>query len=493
MVFSAVRRVGAVVAVAALALTMAPPATADPSNPEFPSSDEIERARRGAEGTATEVGRMEAQLAAAGARTDRLALQVGQAVEAYNGARVRLQQAEQDAMAAQRTAAEARTELETSRDALGLLAAAVYRSGGDAAGLSAFLLAADPHDLMSRMSALQSIGDSRQHALDEFRAAQAHATVLEARAEHLVEQRRSSALRVERAKAEAEARLAGQQRAVAQIATQRETLVRALAVARHTTVRLERARQDGLERQREEAARRAAEARAREQAREAARQAEAAREKAREAARQAEVARQADENRRVDEARQADDARRAEDARKADEARKADDARKADAASRTPEKPSDPDPAPAPAPAPKPEPKPEPAPAPPPLPSTNGSGSVERAIDFARSQIGRPYQWGADGPSSYDCSGLTMRAWEQGGIGLPHYSVAQYERSEKIPVTELRRGDLVFYASDPGNYRSIYHVALYIGDGQMIEAPYTGENVRMSSIWRGSLFGAARP
>jgi cell wall-associated NlpC family hydrolase len=86
-----------------------------------------------------------------------------------------------------------------------------------------------------------------------------------------------------------------------------------------------------------------------------------------------------------------------------------------------------------------------------------------------------------------------MRAWEQAGVSLPHYSVAQYERSEKVAVTDLRRGDLVFFASDPGNHRSIYHVGLYIGGGQMIEAPYTGENVRVSSIWRGSLFGAARP
>jgi cell wall-associated NlpC family hydrolase len=468
------------------------PATADPSAPVFPSADEVERSRQGAAGTATEVGRMEAQLAAAGARTDRLALEVGQAVEAYNGARFRLLQAQQDAMDAQRSAADARTALETSRNALGQLAAAAYRSGGDAAGLSAFLLAADPHDLMSRMSALQSIGDNRRQVLDEFRAAQAHATVLEARAQRLVEQRRASALRVERAKAEAEQRLAGQQLVAAEIATQRETLVRALAAARNTTVSLERARQDGLERQREEAARVAAEARAREQAREAAREAAraAAREQAREAARKAEADRQADETRRADEARQADDARRAAEARGAEAARTAaEEARRADDASRTPEKSSVPDPAPAPEP--KPEPKPEPAPAPP--PSSNGAEAVDRAIDFARSQIGLPYQWGADGPGSYDCSGLTMRAWEQGGIGLPHYSVAQYERSTKVPVTELRRGDLVFFGSDPGNHRSIYHVGLYVGDGQMIEAPYTGETVRVSSIWRGSLFGAARP
>jgi cell wall-associated NlpC family hydrolase len=86
-----------------------------------------------------------------------------------------------------------------------------------------------------------------------------------------------------------------------------------------------------------------------------------------------------------------------------------------------------------------------------------------------------------------------MRAWQQGGVGLPHYSVAQYESGQKVGLNDLRRGDLVFFASSSSDYTTIFHVGLYIGDGQMIEAPYTGENVRISSIWRSSLFGAARP
>jgi cell wall-associated NlpC family hydrolase len=78
-------------------------------------------------------------------------------------------------------------------------------------------------------------------------------------------------------------------------------------------------------------------------------------------------------------------------------------------------------------------------------------------------------------------------------VALPHYSVAQYEQGQKVALTDLRPGDLVFFAHDAGNFRSIYHVGLYIGSGQMIEAPYTGETVRVSSIYRSSLFGAARP
>ncbi|MBA2770300.1 MAG: C40 family peptidase, partial [Sporichthyaceae bacterium] len=121
------------------------------------------------------------------------------------------------------------------------------------------------------------------------------------------------------------------------------------------------------------------------------------------------------------------------------------------------------------------------------------SSGASAAIAYARAQVGKPYEWGADGPGSFDCSGLTMRAWEQGGVSLPHYSVAQYERAAKVPISDLRSGDLVFFASDPADYRSIYHVGLYIGGGQMVEAPYTGESVRISSIWRASLVGAARP
>ena len=124
--------------------------------------------------------------------------------------------------------------------------------------------------------------------------------------------------------------------------------------------------------------------------------------------------------------------------------------------------------------------------------SRGNSSGAEAAIAYAQAQLGKSYRWGAAGPDTVDCSGLTREAWQQGGVAMPHYSVAQYAQSQKIPLSELRRGDLVFFASG-SDYRSIFHVALYLGNAQMVEAPYTGENVRISSIWRSSLFGAARP
>jgi cell wall-associated NlpC family hydrolase len=121
------------------------------------------------------------------------------------------------------------------------------------------------------------------------------------------------------------------------------------------------------------------------------------------------------------------------------------------------------------------------------------SAAAERALDYAYAQLGKPYEWAADGPDTFDCSGLTMRAWQRGGVQLPHYSVAQYGQSAPLDLADLRRGDLVFFAADLSDHRTIYHVGMYVGGGQMIEAPYTGETVRVSSIWRASLFGAARP
>lgn len=109
-------------------------------------------------------------------------------------------------------------------------------------------------------------------------------------------------------------------------------------------------------------------------------------------------------------------------------------------------------------------------------PSVSGSGKGAAAVKAAESQIGRPYVWGASGPSSYDCSGLTMWAYNKVGISLPHYTVSQYQAAKSHPsMSSAQPGDLIFFGSD------MHHVAMYVGGGKMVEAPYTGANVRISS------------
>ncbi len=127
-------------------------------------------------------------------------------------------------------------------------------------------------------------------------------------------------------------------------------------------------------------------------------------------------------------------------------------------------------------------PPPPPRPAPAPAAAPRPSGGAQAAIAFARAQIGEPYVWAADGPDSWDCSGLTMGAWATGGTSLPHYSVAQYEQSTPIAAGDLRPGDLLFWGSS-SSPSSIYHVALYTGDGMMIHAPRTGRDVEEVSMY----------
>jgi cell wall-associated NlpC family hydrolase len=103
-------------------------------------------------------------------------------------------------------------------------------------------------------------------------------------------------------------------------------------------------------------------------------------------------------------------------------------------------------------------------------------------VSFARAQIGEPYVWGAAGPDSWDCSGLTMGAWAAGGKSLPHYSVAQYQQSTPISPSSLQPGDLVFWGSSSSS-SSIYHVAMYVGNGMIVHAPRTGENVSEVSMY----------
>ncbi len=108
------------------------------------------------------------------------------------------------------------------------------------------------------------------------------------------------------------------------------------------------------------------------------------------------------------------------------------------------------------------------------------SQGAAKAIAFARAQLGEPYRWGAAGPNAWDCSGLTMMAWRQAGISLPHYSAAQYSQTKHIAMGSLRPGDLVFWGSSPA---TIHHVALYIGNGLILHAPRTGQPVQIASMF----------
>lgn len=112
------------------------------------------------------------------------------------------------------------------------------------------------------------------------------------------------------------------------------------------------------------------------------------------------------------------------------------------------------------------------------------SAGAQGAIAYARAQIGKPYRYAGAGPDSFDCSGLTMMAWAQGGVGMTHGSQAQWAAFPKVPIPDLQPGDLVFFGSSgPSNH----HVGIYIGGGTMIEAPHTGAFVRYSTIYRPDL------
>jgi cell wall-associated NlpC family hydrolase len=122
----------------------------------------------------------------------------------------------------------------------------------------------------------------------------------------------------------------------------------------------------------------------------------------------------------------------------------------------------------------------DPGPAPAPNPG------AQKAVDEAKRQLGKPYEYGAGGPDSYDCSGLTSWAWRAGGVSLPHSSRAQYSATHRVAVGDIQPGDLVFYGNP------IHHVGIYVGNGTMVEASQTGTPVRYASIYRSDLVGVGR-
>ena len=114
-------------------------------------------------------------------------------------------------------------------------------------------------------------------------------------------------------------------------------------------------------------------------------------------------------------------------------------------------------------------------------------------IAFAVAQLGDPYVWGAAGPSTWDCSGLTQMAWAQAGVSLSHYTDYQWAETSRVSRADLQPGDLVFFHNDGDIAPFFHHVGLYVGGGQMIEAPHTGAFVRYSGIDRVDTYGYGRP
>ncbi|MEP7054241.1 MAG: NlpC/P60 family protein [Actinomycetota bacterium] len=361
-------------------------------------------------------------IAAAQQRLDALNERVDKAVEDFDEGQLKLAQVSKSVELAQVRVTRSQQKLAALQRDRGSLAAAAYR-GGTADHFITLISTSSPQTFLDRANALDQISRKQREQRAELRAADRELRASEQATERQLKQQRSIAAKLASARAGIEKDVAEQKTLVGRlvdaeakrVAAEREAARRrriALAAAR-----VERARLARIEAERK--VRVAAEAEARLQR--AGREQAASRLAAQRAVRE----------------REALDAERERQAAAAEAAA-------ADAA------PQDPPPAPVTPPA------PEPSPAP---PADGGGDRGAIAVRAAYAQLGKPYVWAADGPDTFDCSGLTLFAWAKAGVSLPHSSRAQFNEGRHVGRGELRPGDLVFYGSP------IHHVGMYIGVG----------------------------
>ena len=403
------------------------------------TDDDVAAARAAVAGTAAAVAAIEHELAAQSAVLDDAWTAVAIAAEDYTEALVAQEEADATAADAAERSRRAAQEAEAARDDLGRIALAAHRSGGSLDGVAVLLSADGLEDYVARSTAIDRLGSRADRAVQRFEAADLVATTLAARAAEALQAASAAAVSAEAALQNAEELQAVAEAAVERIAQERERLIAELADLRETSVEVERARQATI------------------------------------------------------------DAERAARARAA-----------AGAGSTTPPS-GDPTPPTSPPPTTPPPTTPPPTTPPPttPPPTTPppsdpyglGTGSQrgsaaqgEAAVTWALGQVGKPYVYGAAGPDSFDCSGLTMRAWGAAGVSINRTSRDQYRQVYKISYDSMRPGDLIFFgtvASDPG---SVYHVMMYIGDGKVVEASRPGIPVRIAPVrWTNAMPFAGRP
>ncbi len=434
------RRLRLTVAVALLALLPVTAARADEGTPaggsaDVPSRAQVQDARGAVAAGERDVAAVRADLAGANQRLREAAIEAAQAAEAFNGARYRAGLARREAREARLESRAAEREVARHRDSYRDVVVGTSPVPPELAVASSILESGDLEAMIERASTIEVVSAAMAGRRDGFLDAEERATRARERAETAEHTAEVAAQEARTARDTAQAAMESADAEARTLATQKTSLLAELARLQGVSVRLATRRQSALERAEAE--------------RLAAQNAAAAPQPTPEPA--------------------------------APEPAAEEPAGEEPAPADPPADDPAPDPTPTPDPAPAPDPEPEPVPAPVPAPAPSGGASA--AIGFARAQIGEPYRWGAAGPSSWDCSGLTMGAWQQGGTALPHYSVAQYEQSTPLGgAGDLRPGDLVFWGSS-GSPSSIYHVALYTGGGMMVHAPRTGRPVVEESLY----------
>ena len=435
-------------AVVALACTLAPSVLADPVD-----QSDIDRSKASERSTSTSIASLEAQLAEQSTTLEQAQIRAQVANEDYLTAVDDLSTATTEAQTAQTNADTAASSTAAARSDLGSIVVQTYQESGNPLDpLTPYLTSESLADLADADVALDRAGENNNARVQNVEALQSVAASMQSIADQKVRDKESAATSAETAKSDAEAAARDAQSAVSTTQTNRQNLITQLAAQRNTTVELETQYQNQVEAERKAREEAAAQAAAKEASQKAA--ANLAQKQAAEAAARPQETSPAPQ----------------EQAPQPEPTYQAPAQDPATTSQPEPEASDDEGYAPAPAP------EPEPAPA----PSYSGN-AASTAISTAMSYLGTPYVWAGESAAGLDCSGLTMVSYEAAGVYLTHSSRVQYGQGTQVPLDAAQPGDLVFWSSD-GSQSGIYHVAIYLGDDQMIEAPTFGMTVRVTSM-----------
>ncbi len=439
-------------AVVALACTLAPSVLADPVD-----QSDIDRSKASERSTSTSIASLEAQLAQESSNLEEAQIKAQVANEDYLTAVDELNTATKDAQTAQANADAAASSTATARSDLGSIVVQTYQESGNPLDpLTPYLTSESLADLADADVALTRAGEKNNAKVQNVEALEAVAASMQTIADQKVTAKETATTAAATAKSDAEAAANDAQNAVTTTRTNRQNLIVQLAAQRNTTVELETKYQNQVEAERKAREEAAAQAAAKAASEKAA--ADLAQKQAEQAAAQPQESTPAPQ----------------EQSSQPSPSPQSSAQEPATTSQPEPEAADEEEAAPSPAPTPAPEPEPEPT------PSYSGN-AASTAINAAMGYLGTPYVWAGESAAGLDCSGLTMVSYAAAGVELTHSSRVQYGEGSLVPLDAAQPGDLVFWSSD-GSQSGIYHVAIYLGDDTMIEAPTFGMTVRVTPM-----------